>query len=90
MTSGDFLNFALGSSAVITALGTFVMSWLNLRKSAKIEAQSDKIVEHTNSMKDALVKATGIAAHAEGKEEGRQEGEVKAASLAKGQLRPRD
>lgn len=40
----------------------------------------------TNSMKDALVLATGEAAHAAGKEEGRIAGEAKAATLAEGKL----
>ena len=40
----------------------------------------------TNSMKDALVKSTGDAARAEGRETGRAEGEVKASLLAEGRL----
>ena len=40
----------------------------------------------TNSMQDALVAATGEAAHAAGKEEGRIAGEVKAANVAEGKL----
>ena len=40
----------------------------------------------TNSMKDALVKATGEASFKSGKEEGRIEGEAKAAILAEGKL----
>lgn len=38
----------------------------------------------TNSMKDALVKATSEAAHAAGKSEGVHEGEIKAAAVAQG------
>jgi hypothetical protein len=40
---------------------------------------------NTNSMKDALVAATAVAAHAEGKEEGRVAGEAKASRLKKSQ-----
>lgn len=40
--------------------------------------------KNTNSMKDALVASTGQLAHAAGKEEGRIEGEVKAAAVAEG------
>ena len=44
----------------------------------------------TNSMKDALVKATDIAAFARGKDEGRVEGEAKAADVAKGVAQQKD
>lgn len=40
------------------------------------------IEKATNSMKDALVKATGEAAHAAGRHEARMEGEAKAAIIA--------
>ncbi len=43
-----------------------------------------KIEVATNSMKDALVKATGEAEHAAGKEEGRTESARTAAALAQG------
>lgn len=43
---------------------------------------AEKTEINTNSMKDALVKATGEAAHAAGKEEGRSEGEAKAVIVA--------
>lgn len=58
MASADFLNYALGSSAIITALGTFVMSWLNLRKSTRIE-------KHTNGMVEVLTKQSAVAARKE-------------------------
>ncbi len=45
-----------------------------------------KIETATNSMKDALVKATGEAQHAAGKEEGRVESARRAATLAQGVL----
>lgn len=44
-----------------------------------------KTEQNTNSMKDALVKATSEAAHSAGKEQGRIEGEVKAAALVRGE-----
>lgn len=58
MTSADFLNYALGVSAVVTALGTFIMSWLTLRKSTKIEA-------HTNGMVEVLTKQAASTGRAE-------------------------
>lgn len=58
MTSADFLNYASGSSAVITALGTFAMSWLTLRKSTRIE-------KHTNGMVEVLTKQSATAARRE-------------------------
>lgn len=67
---------------VVTALaafGAFLLSWWNSRKIEQVHLA-------TNSMKDALVSATGTAAHAAGREEGRIEGEAKAAVLAEGKL----
>ncbi len=63
----------------MAALGAVILSWRNSRK-------IDQVHVATNSMKDALVTATGNAAHAAGKEEGRMEGEARAAILAKGEL----
>lgn len=40
--------------------------------------------KNTNSMKDALVKSTSIAAHAAGRDEMRAEAEAEAAVVAKG------
>ncbi len=45
-----------------------------------------ELEKNTNSIKDALVKVTREAAHSAGKEEGRVEGEIKAAALAQGRL----
>lgn len=57
-------------------------------KAVAIEAKDIalKTELNTNSMKDALVASTAKAAHAEGKDEARAEGEAKAAILAKGVL----
>lgn len=63
----------------LAALGAFILSLYNNRKIEQIHVA-------TNSMKDALVAATGDAAHAAGKEEGRVEEEARAAVLAKGKL----
>ena len=73
-----------------TMLGVFVGIFISLRNSFKIahvEGNVLLIEKATNSMKDALVASTGNAAHAAGKEEGRLEGEAKAAVLAQGQLK---
>lgn len=47
---------------------------------------SHRTEKNTNSMKDALVKSTAEASHLAGREEARLEGDVKAATLAKGEL----
>lgn len=49
-------------------------------------ALAEKTELNTNSMREALVIATGDAAHAAGLEQGRTEGEAKAATLAEGVL----
>jgi hypothetical protein len=54
-----------------------------------VEVQANDIhtiEKATNSMKDALVTATGQAALAEGREIGRAEGAAKASALAEGRL----
>jgi hypothetical protein len=73
-----------GAAQLITALvlaATFVQSFLNGRKSARIEKAQTAIKENvqtiekaTNSMKDALVAATARASHAEGAAEGLAQG----------------
>ena len=57
MTSTDFLNYALSASALITALGTFTVGILNLRKSAKIEHHTNGLVAQNSerAAKDARV-----------------------------------
>ena len=50
----------------------------------KIIAQKTEL--NTNSMREQLVAATGAASHAAGLEQGRTEGEAKAAILAEGKL----
>ncbi len=74
---------------VIGAINAFI-AWMAYR-TQKLIADTHLLTKQvevaTNSMKDALVKATGEAAHAAGKDEGRLEGEIKAATLAKGKLK---
>jgi hypothetical protein len=62
------------------ALCNLVTAMLTVR-THNLALQTEK---NTNSMKDALVKATGQAQHAAGMEAGRAEGAVKAAALAEG------
>lgn len=69
---------------VVTALVTWRTHLVVLPAISKIT----QLEKNTNSIKDALVKVTGEAAHAAGKEEGRVEGEQKAAILAEGKLNP--
>lgn len=56
---------------------TALMAWHTHKLTRQVEIA-------TNSMKDALVKATGEASHAAGKVEGLAEAEIKAADVAKG------
>lgn len=71
---GEIASLIMAVATFIAVVGNLAIAFIN---SNKIEA----IHVATNSMKDALVKTTGDAARAEGKEEGRIEGEVKAAAL---------
>lgn len=56
MTSGDFFNYALGGSAIITACGTFVIGILNYRKSSKIETHTNGLVAILNAQAAADAK----------------------------------
>lgn len=51
---------------------------------------SRRTEKNTNSMKDALVASTQKEAHSAGLEQGRVEGEAKAAVLAQGRLAEKD
>lgn len=82
-------------AAVLSLIGVVIS--LNTRKvnietrDAAIEAKGIalKTEKNTNSLTEALVASTKVAAHAEGKEEGRLAGEEKAAALAAGALAER-
>jgi len=75
---GNLLN---GVATVITALGVVLNIWLTRKAGQKTDALAGKVGEQsiniqkietaTNSMQDALVKATGEAAHAAGLAEGK-------------------
>ena len=67
---------------LIGLLANALVGWLSLRG---VKRDIHTIELATNSMKDALVLATGRAAHLAGANEARVEGEVKAAALAKTQ-----
>lgn len=67
-------NLTLLSIALLNAFTAF-MAWRTHLLTKQVEVA-------TNSMKDALVKATGEASHAAGKEEGRVEAENKAGNAA--------
>jgi hypothetical protein len=58
----------------IAATAAAVQSFLNGRRSAKIEKNVAVIEKATNSMKDALVASTAKASHAEGMADGLQQG----------------
>ncbi len=70
------------AAQIVTALSALTAVFMSWRNGRKIE-----VVRHaTNSMKDALVLATGDAAHAAGLAEGVAAGEVKAANLVTSNL----
>lgn len=71
-------NLILLIVALVNAF-TALMAW-------KTKVAAEKTEVNTNSMREQLVEAKGIASHAEGKEEGRKEGEATAAILAQGNL----
>ncbi len=71
-------NLVLLIIAIVNAI-TAIMTWKTKRAAEKTEV-------NTNHMREQLVVATGAASHAAGKEEGRAEGEAKAAVLAQGAL----
>ncbi len=71
-------NLTLLLVAVLNAF-TAYMAWRTHNLTKQVEVA-------TNSMKDALVKATGEASHAAGLAEGKASGERRAATLAEGVL----
>lgn len=71
-------NLVILLIAVLNAFTAF-MAWRTHSLTKQVEIA-------TNSMKDALVKATGDAARAEGREEERIAGEAKVADATKGVL----
>ena len=78
-------NLTLLLIAIFNAITAF-LAWRTHAAAKETQANVQKIETATNSMKDALVKATGEASHAAGVEEGRAAGEARAAILAKGKL----
>lgn len=83
-----------GSLALLVGLlaNAAAVAFVGLRSSrglTEIKLNVEKIELATNSMKDALVKATGEAAHAAGLKEGQDAGEEKAATLLEGQTQGR-
>lgn len=79
-------SLLLGAGIFITS----VMSVVNFFVSRSNAKDIHELAVNTNSIKDALVKVTGEAAHAAGKEEGRAEGVIKATDLAAGVLKAMD
>ena len=75
--------------ALVNAIPATVSAVFAIRANAsarRSENLTQKVELATNSMKDALVKSTGDAAMAKGKEIGRVEAEAKAGILAEGRL----
>ena len=77
------MNTALFAVIAVANMVTAVIAW-----STREIAKATEV--NTNSMREQLVTATGAAAHAAGLEEGRVEGKVTAATLAKGVKQGRD
>lgn len=77
---------------VVNLLNTIALlgiAFLTYRTHSLTKETKDVAVKtevNTNSMREALVKSTAVASHAEGKVEGLAEAAVKAATLAEGQL----
>jgi hypothetical protein len=65
---------------------TAAISWYSNHVVLQTRKDVAIIEKATNSMKDALVKATGEASRAAGVVEGRQEAENKAANIALGKI----
>ena len=63
---------------IIAILNAYV-AWRTIRTDKNMAL----LEKNTNSIKDALVKSTGEAAHAAGVEQGRGEGEASAANRTK-------
>lgn len=77
------------TSLVIIAVGqvlTAMLTFAGIYIASQTREIAQKTELNTNSMREALVIEKGKASFHEGKEEGRAEGEAKAAVLAKGQL----
>lgn len=75
--------------ALLNAMTAF-FAWRGQKAAVDTKAIALKTEINTNSMKDALVKATREAAHAAGADEQRVIGERRAATLALGALQGRD
>lgn len=82
-------NLVLLAIAVFTLANT-IFGWWDRRETRKVVDETRAIALktelNTNSMKDALVKATATASFAEGHEVAREEGEKKATTLEAGRV----
>ncbi len=79
-------EFLIGIGAMLNVVMN-VFVWIN---SHRTRQEMGELSANTNSIKDALVKATGEAADSAGYERGRLAGEAKAATLAEGRLAGED
>jgi hypothetical protein len=67
-----------------------LMAWRTKRDIHATKIAVEKTEVNTNHMREQLVEATGVAAHAAGRDEMRQEAEATAATLAQGAKQERD
>jgi len=70
----------------LCSLAAAIISTISMLRLGKTNDNVLKIEVATNSMKDALIKSTAMASHAEGKAEGNVEG--RAAEFAEASKRP--
>jgi hypothetical protein len=85
----DSNTYGLIVAALLNAIPSTIAAVMSWRASSTVKESQvniQKIETATNSMKDALVRKTGEAAHAAGKEEGIAIGVDKAAARAEGRL----
>lgn len=83
---GNLILLAIAGLQAYTAY----ISYKTREVAVETKVLAKQVEVATNSMKDALVKATGEAAHAAGKVEGIAEGKVEAAVLAQGVLQQKE
>jgi hypothetical protein len=80
-----YMDATLINNIVLLLIGLVGIYTAYQAKQTKIASEKTEV--NTNSMREQLVKATGVASHAAGRAEGIAESEAKTAILAKGILK---
>ncbi len=77
MTPSDLAQLIIAAAAMVSAIGSVVVSWHNGRKIGRVEAKQDEQHAATNSRLTELLAVTGqqqrAVGHAEGLAAGRAE-----------------